>query len=513
MRQPERPPVRQRPAVSNTPAADAVAAAVSAPPAAAAASPPSALGALQGVSPLTAQDIQQRGAQAGLMPPELMQAPNIRMPSRGERMAQTFGDLRQTFSKPENLVPLLSGIAAMGTAPTYNLGVALAAGLGAGTKSYTDIRKQLADIEKTKTDTQQTRVLTAAEAQTIPQNAIFVRAGITYVMLADGKTVTLAEWHKMGKPPTAGAAQAADIIKTLPGATPVSGASVPAATTPASGQEATVPGRPPSGAGDQAVKGYAWNPAISDANKAKAETDSASLLSMPEAQRNAFIAKSIADEEAIFAGAASAAEAGTSLNQLSRQIAGLDGPLGTGPLNQMKTTVAAYLNDVMETFGVPQELRILPEDVDRSIIANKLSTALQFEGVQAAGQRAASALNQIAAAIPGPGMPRDAALEIIGNMYIDKQKQLDLARYMEEYKNLASMPGMYKSAQAQLAFRTDYNDQFYELQRQRLNDILRAKDPKTGKTLVDDILLGKVDPKQLDAELEMPGFSRYFFNR
>jgi hypothetical protein len=75
------------------------------------------------------------------------------------------------------------------------------------------------------------------------------------------------------------------------------------------------------------------------------------------------------------------------------------------------------------------------------------------------------------------------------------------------------MPGMYKSAQAQLAFRTDYNDQFYESQRQRLTEILRAKDPKTGTTLVDDILLGKVDPKQLDEELGMPGFSRFFFNR
>jgi hypothetical protein len=371
----------------------------------------------------------------------------------------------------------------------------------------------MADIEKTKADTQQSRVLTAAEAQTIPQNAIFVRAGITYVMLADGKTVTLSEWHKMGKPPTAGTAQAAGIIKSLPDAQPVSGASVPAATTPAPPEAPSVPGKPAPTEGDKAVQGYGWNPTISETNRAKAQADSEALLAMPEAQRNAFIQKSIADEEAIFANAASAAEAGTSLNQLARQISALDGPLGTGPLNQMKTAIAAYVNDVMNTFGVPEEYRILEKDVDRSIIANKLSTALQFEGVQQAGQRAFQALNQIAAAIPGPGMPKEAALEIIGNMYIDKQKSLDAARYLEDYKELASMPGMYKSAQAQLAFRTDYNDQFYESQRQRLTEILRAKDPKTGTTLVDDILLGKVDPKQLDEELGMPGFSRYFFNR
>jgi hypothetical protein len=236
---------------------------------------------------------------------------------------------------------------------------------------------------------------------------------------------------------------------------------------------------------------------------------------MPETQRNAFIAKSIADEEAINAAAISAAESGTSLNQLARQLAGLEGGfVGAGPLNSLRTTLIARINDIQQSLGVPQEYRLLPSDVDKSIIAQKLSTAMQFEGVQAAGQRAFQALNQIAAATPGAGMPRDAALEIMANMYIDKQKALDQARYLEDYKELASMPGMYKSAQARLAFRTDYNDQFYERQRQRLNQILKTgKNKTTGATLIDDIIDGKVDPAELDKELGMPGFTRFFFNR
>ena len=444
----------------------------------------------------------------------LLQAPNIRMPTRGQKITEAISGARESLSKPENLIPLLSGIAAMGTAPTYHLGVALAAGLGAGTKSYTDIRKQMADIERTKADTQQSRVLTAAEAQTIPQNAIFVRSGITYVMLADNKIVTLAEWHKMGKPPTAGTAQAAEAIKNIPGSETISGASAPAATTPSSPKEPSVPEKPAATTGDQAVKDYKWNPTISEETKRKAEADSEALLAMPETQRNAFISKSIADEEAIFADATSAAEAGTSLNQLARQISALDGPLGAGPLNQMKTTLFARVNDIMDTFSLPEELRILPTDVDKSVIANKLSTALQFQGVQAAGERSFAALNAIAAATPGANMPKEAALEILANMYIDKQKSLDQARYLEDYKNLAAMPGMYKSAQAQLAFRTDYNDQYYEGQRQRLNQILRGgKNKETGTTLIDDILNGKIDPAALDKELGMPGFTRFFFNR
>jgi hypothetical protein len=498
------PTNRPRPPAPPTPAADAVAAAVGAPPAAAPAATPR-----PGLD-VAAPTMMTPGA----FDSALLQAPNIRMPTRGQKITEAIGGARESLSKPENLIPLLSGIAAMGTAPTYSLGVALAAGLGAGTKSYTDIRKQMADIEKTKADTQQSRVLTAAEAQTIPQNAIFVRSGITYVMLADNKIVTLAEWHKMGKPPTAGTAQAAEAIKNIPGSKSVSGASVPAATTPSSPKEPSVPEKPAATSGDQAVKDYKWNPTISEETKRKAEADSEALLAMPETQRNAFISKSIADEEAIFADATSAAEAGTSLNQLARQISALEGPLGAGPLNQMKTTLFARVNDIMDTFSLPEELRILPTDVDKSIIANKLSTALQFQGVQAAGERSFAALNAIAAATPGANMPKEAALEILANMYIDKQKSLDQARYLEDYKNLAAMPGMYKSAQAQLAFRTDYNDQYYEGQRQRLNQILRGgKNKETGTTLIDDILNGKIDPAALDKELGMPGFTRFFFNR
>lgn len=40
------------------------------------------------------------------------------------------------LSRPENFIPILAGIAAMGTAPTVHPGVALAAGLGAGANAY-----------------------------------------------------------------------------------------------------------------------------------------------------------------------------------------------------------------------------------------------------------------------------------------------------------------------------------------------------------------------------------------
>lgn len=45
------------------------------------------------------------------------------------------------YKNPDKVIPLLSGLAAMGTAPTRNLGVALASGLGAGAQSYQQQRQ------------------------------------------------------------------------------------------------------------------------------------------------------------------------------------------------------------------------------------------------------------------------------------------------------------------------------------------------------------------------------------
>jgi hypothetical protein len=53
-----------------------------------------------------------------------------------------------------NIIPLAQGLAAMGTAPTKHLGVALAAGLGAGAQSYVPTQQGLANTQQTQTQTQ-----------------------------------------------------------------------------------------------------------------------------------------------------------------------------------------------------------------------------------------------------------------------------------------------------------------------------------------------------------------------
>jgi hypothetical protein len=63
-------------------------------------------------------------------------------------------DTIKKHATAENVLPILSGLAAMGTAKTRSPGVALAAGLGAGSQSYLDTRKTQADIANEQAKTQ-----------------------------------------------------------------------------------------------------------------------------------------------------------------------------------------------------------------------------------------------------------------------------------------------------------------------------------------------------------------------
>ena len=56
-------------------------------------------------------------------------------------------DTIKKHATAQNVIPILQGLAAMGTAKTVHPGVALAAGLGAGSQSYLDTQKSLADTQ------------------------------------------------------------------------------------------------------------------------------------------------------------------------------------------------------------------------------------------------------------------------------------------------------------------------------------------------------------------------------
>lgn len=112
-------------------------------------------------------------------------------PGRVETMYQQAIDKAKGMglNKAENLIPLLTGIAAMGTAPTRSLGVALASGVGAGAQSYLPTRQAMEDIKQTQTTTGRIGAETAGtQAQTLAQyKDIYAQRGYTLVEDPNGK--------------------------------------------------------------------------------------------------------------------------------------------------------------------------------------------------------------------------------------------------------------------------------------------------------------------------------------
>ena len=112
-------------------------------------------------------------------------------PGRVETMYQQAIDKAKGMglNKAENLIPLLTGIAAMGTAPTRSLGVALASGVGAGAQAYLPTRQAMEDIKQTQTTTGRIGAETAGtQAQTLAQyKDIYAQQGYTLVEDPNGK--------------------------------------------------------------------------------------------------------------------------------------------------------------------------------------------------------------------------------------------------------------------------------------------------------------------------------------
>lgn len=114
-------------------------------------------------------------------------------PGRVETMYQQAIDKAKGMglNKAENLIPLLTGIAAMGTAPTRSLGVALASGVGAGAQAYLPTRQAMEDIKQTQAGTGRIGAETAGtQAQTLAQyQEMYAPLGATLVEDPNGKIV------------------------------------------------------------------------------------------------------------------------------------------------------------------------------------------------------------------------------------------------------------------------------------------------------------------------------------
>ncbi len=126
------------------------------------------------------------------------------------------GSLWDTVKKhatAENVIPILSGLAAMGTARTRSPGVALAAGLGAGSQSYLDTRKSLADTAEEQQKVQAAQIANQLSALKlgVAQNALAPQsnAGVPRQAPATAPQQAPAQTANPAQAATADAAQTA----------------------------------------------------------------------------------------------------------------------------------------------------------------------------------------------------------------------------------------------------------------------------------------------------------------
>jgi hypothetical protein len=445
----------------------------SAPPAAAPAAPQ------PGLDPAQALALSQ--SSSGLPQPSAAGQPNsAQKPSYnvGDKLTHAGTSVLNflkglNLDKRENLIPLLTGVAAMGTAPTRSLGVALASGVGAGAQSYMNTAQQQARIEKTQADT-------ANVAQ-----GIAVNNGM--VTLANGQRMLLGQYRALvaqGKaPPLAGAQQAAKL----------SGA-------PAGGGQQTA---------DQAISGLPRSQEshnyVKDYGTSRIDQDYSRLTQLDPTQWENERAISAKTEDGIVQNAASAHTQGGTISQLSSTLMAMpdNGVLAGGAFNGIKAGLAGRANDIMRTIagaaGVDPTPYLIADATPHDAMglkaaADKLGAMLTFARAHGADQNSLGALEAAATAVPTTQLSKQQATSVLASLYVDKQHALDMAEYMNEYKGNAAArhPGqgdLYLAQNAQSSFRNEHSEIEYGKAKQALLDIMKR---------APDIFSGKVPPAFID---------------
>lgn len=382
------------------------------------------------------------------------------------------------LTKTKNLIPLLTGIAAMGTAPTRSLGVALASGLGAGAQAYLPTQAAQSKIAQTQAQTGLTGADEWAKIQEVAGNQNMLAlpgpapTGGKSFTTSDGKT-----YHMEPK-----------------------GSLFPTGNAPAS-------------------TSYQF---LGNQGKSEAESDVARLTRAPPTAGEAEASKTA--EAGISDNATNAYSQKGTLNQLTSELAKIpkNGVVSSGPLSPWRNAMINRANDLVRTIapsiGVdPSQYLISPDEAGDVTAANKLGGFFRLAATKNADQRSLGALEETANMIPSPQISRDQAAKVAAGMYVDAQKPLDEFNYINEYKKYLDQthPGMsqnYLVQNAREAFRKDHPDTEYGAMKDGMNKLLTTT-YRDGRSVFPDFYNGKLPPEYADKLTGVPGISRMFLNR
>ena len=430
-------------------------------------------------------------------------------------------DLKRT------LIPLLTGLGAMGASPSRYFGGALLQGLGAGAQSYANLEKQQQDIEESKAREQQGL---ASAAETINRAHRDTPAGYTLVGF-DPVTkmpiyVPMERLIQRGK-------GTPDVVTRRPGDTTrisppakIEGTPLPAPEAPKAPEApaAVADAKPLDIKKPAAViqspivlgpedKPYTWDVAIpkqlddqltgaSDENGRDLWTRTASTPDQRElAKRQTEATQGQIDEAGV--GAASRAinrnQIGTSLGQISET-----GILASGAGNAFRTEMAKVYNTLLDASKSDKE-RVDPNAVSAKEIIDKINTLGAVKTESAAGLRAASIANAIRSASPSGELTKKSQAEILATMYVEDQKEQDFARFYKKYVDRA---GTGYGAREQFARMTAGQ---YEEDRKALNKMIRDQFDKGGRkfNMIELLTNAPQRAREIDKKYNRPGLSRY----
>jgi len=389
-----------------------------APPVQAAAAPP-----MQAAAP----------SAGGLAPPTLVSA--AEEPSVKDKLKAGF----KKYGTAENIIPLLTGIAAMGTAPTRSLGTALATGVGAGAQAYLPTKQRQAQLAQTQAETQLTNVQTQSGLADIPTSAMISdsQGRLLGVRVYDDKnqiSVIPAQKYfqdlRAGKKfklapsmPATGSGVSAEqpVNSSAVNAPPViqpilasSEAAAPTATNAAPVAAAPVAAAPVSNA---PVYSQLSDDLVAEAQNKAAEILEAGPINLRRDPANSPFA---AHEEA-------ADEARSSMQSRRAMAKALVESTKAGPFAAaIQYPLMQWVQSTMRGFGIPDSsIPTDPQSLAKKEEIDKISTQLALQGQSAQGSKAFQEFKAILASVPTAMNSREGQANLMSQILVQSQRTID----------------------------------------------------------------------------------------
>jgi len=431
---------------------------------------------------------------------------------------EQFGGLGEFLTSRQFIQPLLEGVGAMASSPSLYAGGAFLQGLGAASRAYTGLEKEVAG---TLTEAEQARSQVAGQTSTlsnIPNDRLVMGLG------PNGRPVvaTKGEMERMMK----SGKRITDIKEAPPGSVPTSETSgtdgkpaqgapgttdasrpQPPITMDESGRYTVAPTpefvdrelmKIPAIATQVAASGGKFEPEVLE----YAVLASPSLASTNESARKKFtdLSNSVTDiNQKIF-----------DLRKYTQEIAKIsEGTVtGSGASFDPRIAAARIYDTTARILGLGGLSDRERQDLTSAEITNKLRNLMSSDVAKQAGQRAFGMFEAINSALPSGEMTKDAALDLMSAMLAQAQKNKDLLDYQTNYRNrygvLIESERLFNQQSAK------YYDDVRKSMKKAFTGVRIGGTDRSPQIVNPAQLLidGKISAKGFDRHMGLPGLSR-----